>query len=57
MEEQTFQSKGQLTALRIHATWIKMENVILFPFRYLAERCGRTDALKDPISHLRLAVK
>lgn len=46
-DEQTFQSKAQLTALKVHAVWEKFENVVLFPFRWAAEKFGQTEAFRE----------
>lgn len=45
--EQKFQSQGKLFALKVHAVWEKCENVVLFPFRWLAEKVGQTDAFRE----------
>ncbi len=41
-EQQQFQSRAQLVALQVHAVWEKFENVVLFPFRWVAEQFGQT---------------
>lgn len=46
MEEQKFQSKAQLFALKVHAVYMKVENVITFPFRYLADAFSQTSTFQ-----------
>jgi hypothetical protein len=48
-EQQTFQSKGQLFALQVHAVWEKFENVVLYPFRKAAEYLGQTHVFQERI--------
>lgn len=45
-EQQKFQSQAQLAALKVHAVWEKFENVVLFPFRWLADAVGQTDTFR-----------
>jgi hypothetical protein len=45
--EQKFQSQGKLFPLKVDAVWEKFENVILFPFRWLADSMGQTDAFRE----------
>jgi len=45
--QQTFQSQAQLFALKAHAVYMKVENVITFPFRWVAEQCGQTDTFRQ----------
>ena len=46
-EQQKFQSQAQLTALKIHAVWEKVEAFFSFPFRWLAEQCSQTEAFRE----------
>ena len=45
-EEQRFQSKAQLTALKVHAVVEKVYGVILFPLTWLAEQFGATHVFR-----------
>jgi hypothetical protein len=54
-EEQKFQSKAQLTALKVHAVYMKVENVITFPFRWLASQVSQTEVfVEKPARKLRV---
>ena len=46
-EQQTFQSRGQLFALKVHAAWEKFENVVLYPFRKAADYLGQTNVFRQ----------
>lgn len=48
-EQQKFQSNAQLAALKIHAAWEKFENVVLYPFRWLADRLGQTHVFQEQV--------
>lgn len=48
-EEQKFQSKGKLFALKVHAVYMKVENVITFPFRWLASQVSQTDVFVEKV--------
>lgn len=54
MEEQKFQSKAQLFALQVHAVWEKFENVVLFPFRWVADQLGQTHVFRQAETQLKL---
>lgn len=47
-EKQKFQSDAQLTALKVHAAWMKVENFLTFPFRWLLDQFNHTDAYGMP---------
>lgn len=56
-EEQKFQSKGKLFALKVHAVWEKFESIVLFPFRWISDKVSATDtfvAAGDSIDRNRL---
>ena len=42
--DKPLQTPFQATLLKIHAVVVKVENVILFPFRWLAIKVSATDA-------------
>lgn len=42
-ERQKFQSNGRLAALKVHAIWTKVESVLLFIPRKLADYVSATD--------------
>lgn len=42
-ERQKFQSNGRLFALKVHAVWTKVENVVLYIPRKLADYVSATD--------------
>lgn len=46
-EQQKFQSQAKLTALKVHAAYMKFENVITFPFRWLASQFDSTEAFHE----------
>lgn len=46
-ERQKFQSDAKLTALKIHAIWTKVENVILYLPRKLASSFDQTSAFVE----------
>ncbi len=48
-EQQLFQSKAQLAALKIHAAWERFENVVLYPFRWAAEHLGQTHVFQEQV--------
>lgn len=54
MDEQKFQSKAQLTALKVHAAWEKFENVVLFPFRWLGRQIDQTHTFQERGAQLKL---
>lgn len=53
-EQQTFQSPAQLFALKVHAVWEKFENVVLFPFRWLARQVDQTRTFEERGAQLKL---
>ena len=55
-EKQKFQSEGKLFALKVHAVWEKFENVVLFPFRWISNKLGATDAFIEAESRPSLKV-
>ncbi len=46
-EQQKFQSKAQLTVLKIHAVVDRIYDVVLFPLTWLAEQFGQTDQFRQ----------
>jgi hypothetical protein len=52
--KQEFQSEAKLFALKVHAVWVKCENVVLFPFRWLSDQVSSTPAWKRAEGTLRL---
>lgn len=53
-ETQKFQGRAQLFALQVHAVWEKLENVVLFPFRWLSQYVGQTDIFRQEEERLTL---
>ena len=53
-DKQTFQSDAQLLALKVHAAWEKFENVVLFPFRWLARQVDQTHVFQERAVQLKL---
>lgn len=51
-DEQKFQGKGALFALKVHAVWEKVESVVLFPFRWVSEQVGQTDIFRQEEARL-----
>lgn len=49
-----FQSNAKLFALKVHAVWEKCENVVLFPFRWLARQVSATPAWEQAEGRIRL---
>jgi hypothetical protein len=56
-EQQTFQTPAQLFALKLHGAYMKVENVITFPFRWASEQLGQTDIFRQRESQLKLVSK
>jgi len=46
-EKQKFQSEGKLLALKVHAVWEKVENVLFFPFFWVADKVSMTDVFRE----------
>ncbi len=46
-EQQEFQSNARLFALKLHAAYEKVENVILYPFRRLGLIAGETGKFQE----------
>lgn len=46
-EQQKFQSRAQLIALQVHGYWEKFENVVLYPFRKVADYFGQTHIFRE----------
>jgi hypothetical protein len=53
-EHQKFQSQFRLGLLKVHAVWVKCENVVLFPFRWLNDQLSGTSEWKRAEGTLRL---
>ena len=45
--QEELQTNAQRTSLKIHAVYEKVENVILYPFRWLGLIAGQTDKFEE----------